>query len=747
MAHRFLDRFSNATDRGKEKNKNEEHGLSDFLSDSQRGDLMVLISVVLEHMRKTILESFEGLPVSKEWSPVPENRDTPGSNKCGDGAISDKTEETIQNAVGLDPKSRSEALAYFDEWQNSVVNERESKDGQVQVDKFPKDPAEPEQKNPNRLQQVYRPLDTPLRDSPRAQRLLILRSLLLLLLGLEHYNAYSRVLLLHITSSLDLQLSDLNENEAKIARGLLDAAVAMTADEEAKKKAAENQNLRKWKVGIATVAGAALIGITGGLAAPLVAAGLGTVMGGLGLGGTIAASYLGALASSGVVVGGLFGAYGGKMTGKMMDRYAREVEDFAFVPIRGKLAKKLNDEKEAAKEDHRLRVTIGITGWVTEEDNIVVPWRVIGPESEVFALRWEYEALLNLGNSMRALVTTAAWKFASHQVLIRTVFAGLMSAVLLPFGLMRLAKIAANPFNVAISRADKAGEVLADALINGAQGKRPVTLVGYSLGSRVIYSCLRNLAQRRAYGLIDSAIFMGSPIPADAAEWHSMRAVVAGRLVNIYSKNDSVLALLYRATHLEVDISGLQPVRGVPNLENMDASDTVSGHLRYQFLVGQVLTDIGFEEVDASELEKEKAALSKQDEQIEREQEENERRKPVGATITTSATAQVRRKPVLPPRPQAQTDSEAVKDAGTTDQTKDDTGAVNKSIRRKEVPPTTTTANNNKDSEDESNEDELNYITMIDEEEEERLQQEIEQRTREEMITWKTRQMRVGRDE
>lgn len=755
MAHRFFDRFANTPDRGKEEHKNEEHGLSDFLTKSQRADLMVLISAALEQMRKTILESFEALPVSQIESPKPKNEDARDWSGVEHDVPSNTAEEGVRRAVGLDSRSRKAALAYFDEWQNSVllrvgqvVNEREdSHDGQTAVKKFPEDLIELDEEHSNRLQQVYQPLDNPLRDAPKAQRLLILRSLLLLLLGLEHYNAYSRVLLLHITSSLNLQTSDLNDNEAKIARGLLDTAVAMTADEEAKKKAAENQELRKWKVGFATVAGAALIGITGGLAAPLVAAGLGTVMGGLGLGGTIAASYLGALASSGVVVGGLFGAYGGKMTGKMMDRYAREVEDFAFIPLRGKMTKKLKDEKEAAKEDHRLRVTIGITGWATEEDNITVPWRVIGPQSEVFALRWEYEALLKLGNSMRALVATAAWKVASHQILIRTVFAGIMSAVFLPLGLVRLAKIAANPFSVAMSRADKAGEVLADALINGAQGKRPVTLIGYSLGSRVIYSCLQSLAKRRAYGLIESVFLMGSPVPADAAEWHSMRAVVAGRLVNVYSENDSVLALLYRATHLEVDISGLQPVTGVPNLENIDVSATVSGHLRYQFLVGQVLTDIGFEEIDTSELEMEKLALWNQDEQIEREQAENEKRRP--------APKEIRRKPVLPARPPAEPPAEAKPDESVPDEQSEQTLTVEEPSPMEEEPSThplsSVRNDHNEEREEEEEEqsdqeDQLNFITMIDEEDEARLHAEIEQRTQEQMISWRTRRMRVDRD-
>lgn len=676
---------------------------------------MVLISLSLEHMRKTITANFEALPVLKAQSSRKEKQDTkvhPSFEAERDTLSKDIKE---QEATGLNHKSRTAALASFDDWQNSVllrvgqvVNEREkSHQGQVSLSttdhKSAQNTSTESEVTLGQLQKVYVPVDTPLCNGPKAQRLLILRSLLLLLLGLEHYNAYSRVLLLHITSSLKLALGDLNDNEAKVARTLLDAAVAMTADEEAKQKATQNKTLRNWKVGVATVAGAALIGITGGLAAPLVAAGLGTVMGGLGLGGTIAASYLGALASSGVVVGGLFGAYGGKMTGQMMDRYAKEVEDFAFIPVRG-TTKNFKDEKEAAKEDHRLRVTVGITGWVIEEDNIVVPWRVIGPESEVFALRWEYEALLHLGNSMRALVTTAAWKVASHQVLIRTVFAGLMSAVMLPFGLVRLAKIAANPFNVAISRADKAGEVLADALINGAQGKRPVTLIGYSLGSRVIYSCLQSLAKRRAYGLIESAIFMGSPIPADSVEWYPMRAVVAGRLVNVYSENDSVLALLYRATHLEVDISGLQPVKGVPNLENVDVSATVSGHLRYQFLVGQILNDIGFEEIDAAQLAKEKAALSAQDQALEREREENEQRKR--------------------PQQKQRSQSESSGDGGIEQQ-------------QHSRPQTEKSQPQESDEEEE-----LNRITMIDEEDEARLHQEVEQRTHEQMMNRRMERMR-----
>jgi len=377
----------------------------------------------------------------------------------------------------------------------------------------------------------------------------------------------------------------------------------MKAEEETKKKAEENQDSRKWKVGLATVAGAAIIGVTGGLAAPLLAAGVGSVMGGLGLGATATAGYLGTMASSTLLVGGLFGAYGGRMTGKMMDQYAREVEDFAFLPVRT-----YHKPRKIEKEYRRLRVAIGISGWLTDKDDVVDPWRVIGPAMEAFALRYELEALLNLGNSMTTMIKSAAWSYAKSEIIKRTVFASL-TAALWPIGLLKVSRIVDNPFSVAKARAEKAGEVLADALINKAQGERPVTLVGYSLGARVIYTCLKTLADRRAFGLIESVVFIGAPTPSDAADWRLIRSVVTGRVVNVYSTSDYILAFLYRSSSIQYGIAGLQPIEGVKGIQNLDMTDQVTGHTSYQYLTGTILRKIGFEDVDEEALEREEKAL------------------------------------------------------------------------------------------------------------------------------------------
>ena len=583
---------------------------------------------------------------------------------------------------------KQSSLKFFDQWRTSVivrvgevVNSKEEASSQIKSANPPDstihapsdtkvDPTQPtdsEDDSALDLSKFYPPIDTPLASLDEKTKILIIHSMLLLLLSLEHYVAPSRVLLLYLTSSLHLQLKVLTEDEEKIAKGLLEAAKHMSGESEAKKKAEENKDSRKWKVGLASVAGAALIGVTGGLAAPLVAAGVGSVMGGLGLGATAAAGYLGSVAGSTVIVGGLFGAYGGRMTGQMMDNYAREVDDFAFLPVRddrkntdteeekdkvdiakksehvkntlgsesgdqqpleGKASANAQENKRAGQSEEsqeekegvqdpahrRLRVTIGISGWLTSKSEVVTPWHVLGHGSEAFALRFALEALMNLGNSMTTMVSSAAWGYAKSEMIKQTIFAELMSAMW-PMALLKVARVVDNPFSIAKSRAEKAGEVLADALINKAQGERPVTLIGYSLGARVIYSCLMKLAERRAFGLVESVVLIGAPTPSTTSDWRVMRSVVASRLVNVYSENDYVLGFLYRTSSIQYGIAGLQKVEGIPSVENVDVSETVSGHLRYRYLVGSILKKIGFEDIDVKAVKEEEEALRKMDEE------------------------------------------------------------------------------------------------------------------------------------
>lgn len=461
-------------------------------------------------------------------------------------------------------------------------------------------------------------IPTSLSQHEETKRSKIILCLLLLVLSLEHYPAQSRVLLQMVTASLYLPSSALSDLESTVSHGLLSTAANMSAEESTKKEAADNVAGRRWKVGLATVAGAALIGVTGGLAAPFLAAGIGSVMGGLGLSIPLIGGYLGAMAGSSILIGGLFGSYGGRMTGMMMEKYAKEVEDFSFTPIKDLPDSKAETDSastlgEAEKSNHKLRVAIGISGWLIDESDITAPWQAFSSSTiEPFALRWEVSSLLNLGTSISKVLKSYAWSAAKLELVRRTIFASLFAG-LWPLGLLRIARVLDNPYSVAKARSDKAGRVLAQALMQKVQGERAVTLVGYSLGARVIYQALLVLAEQNAFGLVESVVLLGTPTPCEDRDWRRIRAVVAGRVVNVYSQEDYILGFLYRTSSLQYGVAGLQAVEGVELIENYDATTLMDGkgHASYRYLVGQILQQAGVEDIDLAVIEKQEIARGK----------------------------------------------------------------------------------------------------------------------------------------
>jgi len=118
-----------------------------------------------------------------------------------------------------------------------------------------------------------------------------------------------------------------------------------------------------------------------------------------------------------------------------------------------------------------------------------------------------------------------------------------MAAMTLPLALTKLSYLIDNPWIVSQARADMAGLILADSLIDRNLGTRPVTLVGFSLGSRVIFSCLKELANRGAFGIVQNVYMFGTPAVAKHDEYVRARSVVPGRFVNGYATNDWILGM------------------------------------------------------------------------------------------------------------------------------------------------------------------------------------------------------------
>jgi hypothetical protein len=373
----MFSKFAGAVSGAPQENATKDEGasLSSVLeTPALRVELALLVLLCIDSMRSDLISTFDSNQTTEirssaatRPSPPPKNpssdlinldepqRGAPVANNVERSLIHNEHDSMLMQAL------RRSALNFFDKWRGAVMlricdvlsvrgetvrqakarrkqnleQAEKQRQGTPSLIDFDEDPfATPAWTGKEEQHGRYKPHRTRLLNFEEPKRVLILHCLLLLLLSLEQYPAHSRVLLLHLASSFELETDVLAEHEKSVAQGLLATAAShMDADATATKQASNDAASRKWKVGLAAVGGAVLIGVTGGLAAPLLAAGLGTVMGGLGLG--VVSTYLGALAGSSVLVGSLFGAYGAKMTGRLMEQYAKEVQDFEFIPVQG----------------------------------------------------------------------------------------------------------------------------------------------------------------------------------------------------------------------------------------------------------------------------------------------------------------------------------------------------------------------------------------------------------------------------
>ena len=315
------DQKADTQEEPKEKRPDPEQDLTNFLSESQCKDFTLLVATITERMRRSIQDNFDaratltllGDSTKSEEEKINSPDIDPGNVDVSAYEKERKTLAQRQKELSAPDvkKLKEDALSNYDEWRLSIVKRAvEAVKLDSEADKQITEAADNyqapttatartqtasgeagekvEQKAP-KLEDIFPRIKTSLTKLSLSQRRLVLHSVLLLLISLERYSARSRVLLLYLTSSLKIGAKALQEEEVKIAKGLLESAQQINADKEAQEKIDASQHSRKWKMRAATVAGAAVVGITGGMAAPMVASGVGAIMGGLGLGATAAA--------------------------------------------------------------------------------------------------------------------------------------------------------------------------------------------------------------------------------------------------------------------------------------------------------------------------------------------------------------------------------------------------------------------------------------------------------------------------
>jgi len=409
----------------------------------------------------------------------------------------------------------------------------------------------------------------------------VLWDALVLSLCSGRYDARNRVALRSLTSHLGVPWECIAAAEDEIAASLELKHLLQVEECDEELILSESTTGRWWKVGLGAALGGGALMLTGSLTAPLMLPAFGGLMSTVGLG---ALSHT-AAAGSMPVIAGLFGLTGAGVTGMKIARRTAGVQEFGFEQL-------LNESQ--TEPGVALNAVIGVSGYLIEDEDSNASWRLMPnqmPFGDHYSLKWESEHLQRLGDALTSFLTTklateAARYWITHA---SSLIAATAAAVQWPIAVLGLTGLLIdNPWHNALDRAEKAGILLAQILMRSILGCRPITLVGYSTGARLIFFCLLELARNNAIGFVQDVYLLGAAVPADTEQWETAKRVVAGRLVNAYSYRDWVLSFLYRTANLSTSVAGIHPVPS-QHIENVDVSHIIDGHLAYRRLVPTIL--------------------------------------------------------------------------------------------------------------------------------------------------------------
>lgn len=112
---------------------------------------------------------------------------------------------------------------------------------------------------------------------------------------------------------------------------------------------------------------------------------------------------------------------------------------------------------------------------------------------ELYTIRWESRLMKEISDSIKKLAFDIV-NNTTYSLMRLTVLSGLLAALTVPVILAGATSLIDGPWTLAANRADEAGKELARCLLVSNAGNRPITLIGFSFGARVIYSCLKELA-------------------------------------------------------------------------------------------------------------------------------------------------------------------------------------------------------------------------------------------------------------
>ncbi|KAH8741713.1 hypothetical protein FG386_001287 [Cryptosporidium ryanae] len=404
-------------------------------------------------------------------------------------------------------------------------------------------------------------------DILNSRTIAILIDIFHILVDTENDNSYASSLLvfscLQTLTYNDIKKSKLNENANSLDKGW-------------------NKSIRYLKVAGATLLGGVVLAAATTIAAPGIVAGLGTL-------GVTFSSIIGTTVTAGTstaTLSAMAGVSGAGLSGWKMSRRESPLKIFTFHQINNNVDK-----------NGLFPIIIGISGWLRSNDDIFKPWKVAfnGVDwMENYVIEFEPEILSQLGTSIALTMSQDLAIFAGKAILLQTIVGTLTAALSWPITLMQYAATLDNAWAVTRQKTEQAAILLADALCNkDTTGNRPVKLIGYSMGARLIFLALQILYNRKQFNKVQDVVLLGMPTSLNKKKWRKARSVVSNRFINVFTRSDWVLAFFYRYMQWGLHVAGISPVN-FDGIENYDVTGLINSHDEYPDKIRDILYYIKF---------------------------------------------------------------------------------------------------------------------------------------------------------
>jgi len=255
-----------------------------------------------------------------------------------------------------------------------------------------------------------------------------------------------------------------------------------------------------------------------------------------------------------------------------------------------------------SKSRNSDNVIICVSGYLSKNGN--EDWSKLiqcYSDSAIYSVNWDSNSFADILNYILSQVGEFADGFEENGIFQKSWKQGSIFQLLVG-GIAKIFEFKYAVWDKSYREAQKTGRRLAEEITSDEKFKnKNISLVGFSLGTVVISTCMKELANSGNTGLLQDVVLMGGVASLKDFEEENMFAV-AKRTVNVLSRNDNILTYLLKLVSLDTEPIGIQEIQSKSEkILNIDHTDMIKGHMHYRSEMDKIFYDIQFAHVSKEE--------------------------------------------------------------------------------------------------------------------------------------------------